>query len=202
MLLVERAGLYTFGHDFVRLAVEKRYLTYDTCSTMVADVKQSGNLQDREKVEKRLQNLHERLGGYFKAQSSDKTESDLHKNREEEEELPRTMQEMDYHLQLAGLQPQVRVTVRLRPFLDFEQNGGGNDSSVVEMKGQQVLIVDPKTHQPHSFTVDFALNSCGNDIDYDGLKALDTQDTVWNTCGVDVVEKAVAGFDVSLVAYG
>ena len=39
MLLVERAGLYTFGHEFIRLAVEKRYLTYDTCSTMVADVK-------------------------------------------------------------------------------------------------------------------------------------------------------------------
>ncbi|GBG27336.1 Kinesin-related protein 1 [Hondaea fermentalgiana] len=93
----------------------------------------------------------------------------------------------------------VRVAVRVRPFIhEYEKAKGVRNIIKMDKNTQQTIIVNPDTGAEKVYTFDYSYNSF---VPADHPDHAD-QETVWQDLGVDVLDNAWKGFNVSLFAYG
>lgn len=93
----------------------------------------------------------------------------------------------------------VRVAVRVRPFIhEYEKAKGIRNIIRMDRETQQTIIINPDTGVEKIYTFDYSYNSFVPDEHPDHA----SQETVWQDLGMDVLDNAWKGFNVSLFAYG
>ncbi|KAJ1437629.1 P-loop containing nucleoside triphosphate hydrolase protein [Ochromonadaceae sp. CCMP2298] len=83
----------------------------------------------------------------------------------------------------------VRVAVRCRPFNSREKANG--ETSCVRITSDQIVLVNPSGHsEEHSFAFDTVIDESFS------------QESVWSTVGMPILNKAFSGFNATIFAYG
>ena len=95
----------------------------------------------------------------------------------------------------------VKTVARLRPFVhEIEKHSDIKAVVEIQQKEQAVLLTDPisSNDKPKRFACDYCLNS----FQPPGEVGHASQDTVWQTVGLEVVADALDGFNTSVISYG
>ena len=187
-MLSKNVGLFNLEHDLVRNAVENRYFAF---SSYDAERLHSGRIRTlkphlRKVAEKRCSRVHQSMATYFKVKAGQDDMSDVH------ERLQRATSEMMYHESRYSEKPAFLVAARVRPFIRREREAQAKVPLTVfpKVARRQLCAQNPQTKQGKVFTLDCCL---------DGEQS---QDDVWRRIeGGDLVEKAMDGFNVTIMAY-
>ncbi|XP_042317201.1 kinesin-like protein KIF14 isoform X2 [Sceloporus undulatus] len=88
----------------------------------------------------------------------------------------------------------VTVAVRVRPFSSREKNE--ETFQIISMSGQETVVNHPNTKQIYSFTFDFSFWS------FDKSHHFASQEMVYQSLAVPLLERAFEGYNTCLFAYG
>eukprot|EP01042_Synura_sphagnicola_P003139 gene3139-biopygen3391 len=227
LFLSPRRGMYNITHDFVRQAVERKYLgagstlaelemewltARDTaaCSPSVI-LDYSKKLQNAKEV---LRSHHTRLALFYQILAYSGTGS----GRVAEwaggvvQRVP--SEEARFHQKHAGLRPSVTVAVRVRP-LTNDSHGEISPSatpSCMNVRGRKLYVVqrqvtstdlgDPdmkgRVLAMDAYDFDYVLDSS----DVSKAKTYASQSQVYKCLGADVVSDVMLGTNVTVIAYG
>ncbi|KAJ9470553.1 Kinesin-like protein K39 [Diplonema papillatum] len=94
----------------------------------------------------------------------------------------------------------VVVAVRVRRFLDRELKKGNPDELCVRMSSATTSLKYHRGTQTYSF--DHCFWSINNHEETEGLAPYASQEDVYSTLGVPVIDNALKGFNSSIIAYG
>ena len=82
----------------------------------------------------------------------------------------------------------VQVAVRCRPFNSKENNN--KEESCIQIGKDHIILTNPVTKEAHNFAFDLLI-----DENF-------TQQKVWENVGVPILDKAFAGYNGTIFAYG
>ncbi len=94
-----------------------------------------------------------------------------------------------------------KTAVRVRPFVrEIEQLDEVYNVVEMRQREQAVVLTDPSS--PNSKSKNFGCDYCLDSFKNPGGVDYASQDTVWQTVGLEVVADALDGFNSSIIAYG
>ena len=124
------------------------------------------------------------MAQYFKKKSGRDNNSDI------QHQLPRATRKKNYHELKSGDKPSFLVVARVRSFIAREKTEELSEV-FVQIERMQMKAKNPQTGQPKVFTMDCCISGMEN------------QDDVWRRIGGnDLIDKALDGFNVTIMAYG
>jgi len=182
-------GLFNLVHESVCRAVENWYFAFSSYRPDRAHFPFSGcfrthvPLQRKRVAEQNCAWVHKFMAQYFKRKVGRDDNSDLL-------QLPRAIREKTYHEQRSGEKPSFLVVARVRNFIAREKTVDLSEV-FVQIEMMQMKARNPQTGQPKFFTMDCCISGMEN------------QEDVWRRIGGnDLVNKALDGFNITLMAYG
>jgi len=185
-MVLKNIGLFNLDHESACRAVENRYFAF---SSYRADSLFSGCIwtlvpKKRRVAEENRARLHKFMAQYFKTKAARDDNSDL------QLQMPCAAREKNYHELKSGEKPSFLVVARVGSFIPREKMEQCSEV-LVQIERMQMKAKKPQTGQPKVFTMDCCISGMEN------------QDDVWRrTGGNDLVDKALDGYNVTIMAYG
>jgi len=185
-LVSRNNGLLNLDHENACRAVQNRYFAF---SSYRVDRPFSGCIRtllpkERRVAKENCARLHKFMAQYFKTKAGRDDNSDLQRG------MPRAIREKNYHEVKSGEKPSFSVVARVRGFIARERTGQPSEV-FVQIERMHMKAKNPQTGQPKVFTMDQCLSE------------MDDQQDVWRRImGNDLVDKALDGFNITMMAYG